>query len=68
MTTPLEGTLTITGESKLDHPITFRVNNVEIMHIDEKGMTYKGVLIEDAGEAYRAFIEAMSRMNPTPRP
>ncbi|NDI85080.1 hypothetical protein [Undibacterium crateris] len=33
-----------------------------ILKIDEKGMTYKGTLIEDAGEAHKAFIEVMKLM------
>jgi hypothetical protein len=32
---------------------------VEVMRLDEHGMTYKGQRIEDAGEAHRAFLEVM---------
>jgi hypothetical protein len=35
----------------------------EVLRLDDKGMTYKGVLIEDAGEAYRAFMEAMKMIS-----
>lgn len=31
----------------------------EILRINKDGMLYKGKLIEDAGEAHRAFLEAM---------
>lgn len=47
--------------------IIFKVNNgEEIMRLSENGMTYKGVLIEDAGDAHRAFLEAMNRTKATP--
>jgi hypothetical protein len=44
-----------------DKSIRFAVDNsrTEILRIDADGMTYKGQRIEDAGEAHRAFIEAM---------
>jgi len=35
-------------------------DGTEILRIDETGMTYKGKLIEDAGEAHEAFLEAMA--------
>lgn len=31
----------------------------EVLRLDKDGMTYKGQRIEDAGEAHRAFLEAM---------
>jgi hypothetical protein len=34
----------------------------EIMRLDEQGMTYMGQRIEDAGEAHRAFLKAMTQM------
>ncbi len=34
----------------------------EVMRLDHQGMVYKGVRIEDAGEAYRAFMEVMMVM------
>lgn len=38
-------------------------DETEILRIDEQGMTYKGKLIEDAGEAYKAFLDAMAAIN-----
>jgi hypothetical protein len=34
----------------------------EIMRLDKDGMTYKGKLIEDGGEAYRAFLKVMGKL------
>ena len=31
-----------------------------VLVLDEKGMTYKGQRIEDAGEAHRVFLETMA--------
>ena len=42
--------------------IRFTTEGVEIMRLDKDGMTYKGVRIEDAGEAHRAFLEVMAGM------
>lgn len=43
--------------------ITFCINPAtEIMRLDGAGMTYKGQRIEDGGEAHRAFMETMARM------
>lgn len=43
--------------------ITFHITGgVEVMRLDPQGMTYKGQRIEDAGEAYRAFMEVMEKM------
>ncbi len=43
--------------------IVFSVNPaIEIMRLDDRGMTYKGQRIEDGGEAHRAFLEVMARM------
>jgi hypothetical protein len=53
-------------DEKSDSLITFRVgadkNAVEILRLDRSGMTYKGKRIEDAGEAHKAFLEAMACM------
>jgi hypothetical protein len=63
-TEPIEGTLTVTGNQLINYGLQFKLSTgEEILRVDEKGMTYKGVRIEDAGEAHRAFIEAMGRMN-----
>lgn len=34
-----------------------------ILRIDQRGMTYKGQRIEDTGEAYKAFLDAMAAVN-----
>ena len=41
--------------------ITFRVGDTEMV-IDDQGMEYAGVRIDDAGEAHRAFINMMTAM------
>lgn len=43
-----------------ENTITFGFAGGEILRLDEKGMTYKGQFIEDAGEAHKAFIETMN--------
>ena len=35
----------------------------EVMKLDKTGMTYKGVKVEDAGEAYNIFLEIMNHIN-----
>jgi len=45
-----------------DSAVTFAINNEAVLTLDEKGMTYKGVLIEDAGEAHRVFLEVLYGM------
>lgn len=35
----------------------------EVLRLDKDGMTYKGHRIEDAGEAHRAFVEAMNAIS-----
>lgn len=42
--------------------VIFRLGSVEILRLDPSGMTYKGQLVEDAGEAHRALLEAMKVM------
>lgn len=42
---------------------TFSPNGEVIMRLDAKGMTYKGVRIEDAGEAHKAFLATMAIMS-----
>jgi len=32
-------------------------DDVEVLKLTDEGMFYKGVLVEDAGEAYRRFSE-----------
>jgi hypothetical protein len=41
---------------------TFTPGGAEIMRIDKDGMVYMGKRIDDAGEAHRAFIDAMGRL------
>lgn len=49
-----------------DASVTFNVNSgVEILRLDDRGMTYKGQRIEDGGEAHRAFLEVMAQMKPS---
>ena len=35
---------------------------VPVLVLDKDGMTYKGKRIEDAGEAHRAFLDAMAML------
>lgn len=35
----------------------------EVLRLDEKGFHYKGETIDDAGEAYRLFIDWMKQAN-----
>lgn len=37
----------------------------EILRLDDEGMTYNGVRIDDAGEAHRAFLKFMKNANET---
>lgn len=47
-------------EQKFENSITFMDATMEeILRLDQKGMTYKGQFIEDAGEAHKAFMETM---------
>jgi hypothetical protein len=45
--------------------ITFNIDpdDTEVLRLSQEGFTYKGELIEDAGEAYNIFMEVMGRMN-----
>jgi len=42
-----------------DSAVTFEVDGKDVLILDEKGMTYNGVFIEDAGEAHRVFLEVL---------
>ncbi len=53
---------TLTLKPTTNNSIKFHAGSSEIMVLDDKGMTYKGVRIEDAGEAHRAFLEVMGAM------
>jgi len=37
----------------------FLTNETEVLRLDEKGFHYKGETVDDAGEAYRLFIDWM---------
>ena len=39
--------------------INFLYKDVVVLTLSKSGFKYKGVLIEDAGEAHRAFLEVM---------
>jgi hypothetical protein len=44
-----------------ENNVIFTCGSLEpVLVLDEKGMTYKGQRIEDAGEAHRAFLEVMA--------
>jgi len=45
-----------------DENITFSIGGEEVLRLTEKGMVYKGELIEDAGEAHRMFLEVLRGM------
>jgi len=57
-----EGSFYLVDGTKATGNISFQVKNETILILSEKGMTYKGTLIEDAGEAHRAFLSAMGQM------
>jgi hypothetical protein len=55
----------MSAQSKVDESIiTFNVNPnyTEILRITKEGFIYKGELIEDAGEAYKVWMEVMEQM------
>lgn len=57
---PSSGTIQLTPK---ENQIIFNVNQgEEVMRINSQGMFYKGVFIEDAGEAHKAFLEVMKQM------
>ena len=50
----------------VDSYIQFRNKKMdEVLRLDDNGMTYNGVRIEDAGEAHRAFLKFMKNANET---
>ena len=46
----------------LNSDITFKANYTEVLRITENGFIYKGALIEDAGKAYKVWMEVMNQM------
>lgn len=63
---PNDKVVTIGGVASTHTPPNFIVFSpipgVELLRLDKTGMTYKGQLIEDGGEAHRAFLEALGIM------
>ena len=51
------------GKQLLEQNFIFQIGEPpkEIMRLDEEGMIYNGIRIKDAGEAYRTFMEVMSK-------
>ena len=49
-------------EPQLDGSVTFYVDGNGVLTIDLLGMIYQGVRVEDAGEAYKAWMEVMGKM------
>lgn len=45
-----------------DYATVFYARESEILRLTKDGMYYKGQFIEDAGEAHKAFLEAMRAM------
>ncbi len=61
MTTPTNETCLV--GKKLDSDLlVISPPGEEVLRITPTGFVYKGKLIEDAGEAHRAFLEVMSLM------
>ena len=55
-----------TNDTETESSIIFNILNdppIEVLRLDEHGMLYKGVRVEDAGEAYIAFMKAMDAVN-----
>jgi hypothetical protein len=44
----------------LKSDITFNADDIEVLKITQEGFIYKGELIEDAGEAYKVWMEVMN--------
>ena len=42
--------------------VTFNIEGQDVLVLDGQGMVYNGKRIEDAGEAYRAFLDVMKGM------
>ena len=43
--------------------IIFAAEGTEMLRLTTEGFIYKGEVVEDAGEAYRLFIEWMHKIN-----
>lgn len=44
---------------KPSHEFRFNKEGAEVLRLDEKGFHYKGQTIDDAGEAYRLFMDCL---------
>jgi len=44
--------------------IRFVVDNTIALILDSRGMVYRGRRVEDAGEAYRAFLRVVMNIGP----
>ena len=42
--------------------VSFKIGETEVLLLNEDGFVYNGRFIEDAGEAYRIFIDVMKDM------
>lgn len=52
---------------ELDSSVIFQgANRAEILRLDKDGFVFKGQRIEDAGEAHRAWMEAMQTIQRAP--
>lgn len=50
------------NEPVIDPYIKFNVGGETILIMDEQGIIYKGERVKDAGEAYKAWVDACNRM------
>jgi hypothetical protein len=58
----------IHNDPKYNSSIHFQAGGADdVLVIDRDGMLYKGKRIEDAGEAYAAFMQMMGQMNNQPK-
>ena len=57
-----EATLVLPDGFAANNTISFKVGEEDVLLLDEHGMTYKGQVIQDAGEAHKAFLEVLANM------
>lgn len=62
--------MTLAIPAPAEPAISFHFKGETILSLNETGMTYRGVRIDDAGQAHSAFLETMKVLNshvaPTP--
>lgn len=59
---PTEGNMGFRGETDQPGYISLNISpDVEVLRLDKDGMLYQGTRIEDAGEAYAAWMDVMSQ-------